>query len=170
MKSIRRLFALAMLLGSFVSFADSSAAVDSDIPHIDASAAAAMLADDAQTLLIDARPRAAYYYLGHPKNAYSIPARFWLGRLNQDGSNYAFSGNRNFAEDVSTIVRKKDRPLIIVASNTAAGVKAAQRLSAAGFTRVYNLQGGFPAWVEAGQPIVKKVNPARIFFRTESKD
>jgi rhodanese-related sulfurtransferase len=170
MKSIRILVALAMLLGTAVSFADNHAAAGSDIPHIDASTAAAMLADDTQTLLIDARPRAAYYYLGHPKNAFSIPARFWLGRLNADGTNYAFSGNRKFAEDVGTVVKQKDRHLIIVASNTAAGIKAAQRLTSAGFTNVHNLKGGFPAWVEAGQPVIRKANPVRIFFRADTTD
>lgn len=128
-----------------------------------------MLEADKSVVLIDARPRPAYYYLGHVRNAYSIPARFWTGEFDQGTGTFGFAGNSRFAEDVSTIVKDKKRKIFVMASSSRSGAVAVERLAKGGFTNVYNVLDGFNGWKKAGLPTILKINPKRMYFRPASE-
>lgn len=133
--------------------------------YVTASEARSIMETDKSVVLIDARPRPAYYYLGHVRNAYSIPARFWTGKLDKDAGTFTFAGNTRFAEDVSSIVKDKQRKILVMGSSGQSGAVAVERLASAGYKNVYNVTGGFNGWVKEGLPVILKVNPARMHVR-----
>lgn len=49
----------------------------------------------------------------------------------------------------------KDLPVVLVCRSGTASADAAKRLKKAGFTQVYWLDGGIPAWQQADLPLVK---------------
>lgn len=51
--------------------------------------------------------------------------------------------------------KHKAKPVIVVCADGTRASKAATALRAAGFANVVNLSGGFPAWQQAGLPVVK---------------
>jgi rhodanese-related sulfurtransferase len=133
--------------------------------YVSAKEAHAMLQSDKSVVLIDARPRPAYYYLGHPQNAYSIPARFWTGELNPDTGTFTFRGNSRFAEDVATMIPNKEAKILILASTGTSGATAVERLAVGGYRNVYNITDGFDGWRKSELPVILKVNAKRVFIR-----
>lgn len=53
------------------------------------------------------------------------------------------------------IEKQKSRPVIVLCNEGGRASKAAALLRARGFEKVVNLSGGFPAWQQAGLPVVK---------------
>ncbi len=53
------------------------------------------------------------------------------------------------------IEKHKSRPVIVLCNEGGRASKAAAALRARGFEKVVNLSGGFPAWQQAGLPVVK---------------
>lgn len=51
--------------------------------------------------------------------------------------------------------KHKAKPVIVVCADGTRASKAAAALRAGGFANVVNLSGGFPAWQQAGLPVVK---------------
>jgi len=51
--------------------------------------------------------------------------------------------------------KHKAKPVIVVCADGSRASKAAAALRASGFANVVNLSGGFPAWQQAGLPVVK---------------
>ena len=51
--------------------------------------------------------------------------------------------------------RHKAKPVIVLCGDGSRASKAAALLRARGFANVVNLSGGFPAWQQAGLPVVK---------------
>ncbi len=51
--------------------------------------------------------------------------------------------------------KHKSKPVIVVCASGDRSSKAAAILRAKGYARVLNLSGGFPAWQQAGLPVVK---------------
>ncbi len=58
-------------------------------------------------------------------------------------------------ERVNELKCPKDKPLVVYCARGQRSLMAGSILKAAGFTQLYNLNGGFKAWVEAGLPIEK---------------
>lgn len=56
---------------------------------------------------------------------------------------------------VGEIEKQKSRPVIVLCNEGSRASKAAALLRARGFEKVVNLSGGFPAWQQAGLPVVK---------------
>ncbi len=56
---------------------------------------------------------------------------------------------------VGEIEKQKSRPVIVLCNEGGRARKAAAALRARGFEKVVNLSGGFPAWQQAGLPVVK---------------
>lgn len=52
----------------------------------------------------------------------------------------------------------KSRPIILLCASGSRSGKAVEILSKAGFTQVYNLEGGIKAWKDAGQALVSGKN------------
>lgn len=49
----------------------------------------------------------------------------------------------------------KDKPLVVYCARGQRSLMAGSTLKSAGFTDLYNLNGGFKAWAEAGLPVDK---------------
>jgi len=56
---------------------------------------------------------------------------------------------------VGEIKAAKDKPLIVYCARGQRSLMAGGILKSAGFTELYNLNGGFKAWAEAGLPVEK---------------
>lgn len=56
---------------------------------------------------------------------------------------------------VDTLALDKAKPLVVYCARGQRSVMAGSTLKAAGFTQLYNLNGGFKAWSEAGLPVEK---------------
>ena len=80
--------------------------------------------------------RAEDFAAGHLRDAKNIPL--------------ADLGNR-----IGELEKSKTRTIVVVCQSGARADKAAKVLGAAGFTDVFSLDGGQPAWVTAGLPITK---------------
>lgn len=53
---------------------------------------------------------------------------------------------------------RKDQPVFVYCAAGSRSAKAAEQMSQMGFTKIYNLQGGFNGWMNAGFEIVKDAN------------
>jgi rhodanese-related sulfurtransferase len=84
-------------------------------------------------LVLDVR-EGAEFAAGHLPRARHIP----LGEL----------GKR-----VEEIAKFKDKPVIVTCRSGARSGSACRTLKNAGFTNVYNLKGGVPAWEQASLPV-----------------
>ncbi len=133
--------------------------------YLTSAEAKTMLGQDASAVLIDARPRPAYFYLGHSEGALSIPARFWTGKWDNEKNNFKFNRNTNFAADVGSRVPDKNRPIIILATTGNIGAIAVNLLAEGGYTNVYNVVDGFSGWLQSGLPVTRKIDPALLFIR-----
>jgi rhodanese-related sulfurtransferase len=51
--------------------------------------------------------------------------------------------------------RQADEPLYLICKSGGRAAKAGERLDAAGFTNVFNIEGGTTAWPQAGLPVVR---------------
>jgi rhodanese-related sulfurtransferase len=56
---------------------------------------------------------------------------------------------------VGEIKAAKDKPLVVYCARGQHSLMAGSVLKSAGFTDLYNLNGGFKAWAEAGLPVDK---------------
>ena len=73
---------------------------------------------------------------GHMRDARNIPAKELPQRLGE-------------------LEKAKSKAIIVVCSSGKQSVKAAAELKKAGFSEVYNLEGGVTAWQAQGLPITK---------------
>ena len=86
-------------------------------------------------LVLDVR-EPAEFAAGHLPHARHIP----LGQL---------------AGRVEEIAKFKDKPVIVTCRSGARSGSACRTLKKAGFSKVYNLKGGVPAWEQASLPVEK---------------
>jgi rhodanese-related sulfurtransferase len=56
---------------------------------------------------------------------------------------------------IGTLALDKTKPLVVYCARGQRSMMAGSTLKAAGFTQLYNLNGGFKAWAEAGLPVEK---------------
>lgn len=96
---------------------------------------ATQLMNQPGTLVLDVR-EPAEFASGHLPRARHIP----LGEL----------GKR-----MDEIARFKDKPVVVTCRSGARSGSACRTLRKAGFTKVYNLKGGVPAWEQASLPVEK---------------
>jgi rhodanese-related sulfurtransferase len=97
--------------------------------------AATQLMNQPGSLVLDVR-EAAEFAAGHLPRARHIP----LGEL---------------AKRVDEIAKFKDKPVVVTCRSGARSGSACRTLKNAGFTKVYNLKGGVPAWEQASLPVEK---------------
>lgn len=62
----------------------------------------------------------------------------------------------DFQKKVSMI--RKDQPVFVYCAAGSRSSKAAEQMSQMGFTKIYNLQGGYNGWMHAGFEIIKDAN------------
>lgn len=79
-----------------------------------------------------------YYKKAHIEGTENIP-------LNTDG----------FVDKVESRVPSKESPVVVYCANESCDMspKAARKLEAAGFTEIYDFEGGTEAWKDAGLPL-----------------
>ena len=102
---------------------------------VDPSAATEMI-NHQQAVVLDVRP-SADFHKGHIINAISIPSN-------------------GFSNQISTLNKHKDKPIIVSCRSGAQSSGACQLLRKSGFEQVYNLKGGILAWQSANLPITRK--------------
>jgi rhodanese-related sulfurtransferase len=86
-------------------------------------------------LLVDARD-SQEYEAGHIIEARNLPAA-------------------DIAAKAETLKKYKEKPVIVYCENGAASGTAANKLRAAGFTKVVTLRGGLQSWRQENLPLVK---------------
>ena len=96
---------------------------------------AVLLINRANALVLDVRDDQEFAG-GHIADARHIPAAQLEARINE-------------------LRRYKDRPLIINCQGGVRSAKACDLLRKHEFSKVYNLQGGLNAWIQAKLPVVK---------------
>lgn len=77
------------------------------------------------------------------------PAEFAQGHL-EDAVNIDF-----YAPDFRSRLEKldRDRPYVVYCKKGMRGAKAMEILKQAGFSRVYNISGGYDSWAAGGHPV-----------------
>jgi len=60
---------------------------------------------------------------------------------------------KNFTENVAAL--DKNHPYLVLCASGVRSAKAYQKMEKLNFTNLYNLQGGFTAWQQAGKPVEK---------------
>ena len=58
-------------------------------------------------------------------------------------------------ERIGTLAADKTKPMVVYDARGQRAMMAGGSLKQAGFTQLYNLNGGFKAWTEAGLPVEK---------------
>ena len=96
---------------------------------------ATQLMNQPGALVLDVR-EGAEFASGHLPRARHIP----LGEL---------------AKRVDEIAKFKEKPVIVTCRSGARSGSACRTLKNAGFTKVFNLKGGVPAWEQASLPVEK---------------
>ncbi len=99
-------------------------------------AAATDLLNRKEAVVVDVRP-AADFAQGHILNAINIPIN-------------------GFKNQIGTLQKFKERPIIINCRSGAQSSSACGQLRKEGFPEVYNLRGGILAWQSANLPLTKK--------------
>jgi len=98
------------------------------------TAQATHLINREDALLVDVR-EPGEFGAGHILGARNVP----LARIDGSGD----------------LAKRKDKPVIVYCEGGERAAKAAAALRKLGFTRVVNLNGGLPAWQQAGLPLEK---------------
>ena len=107
--------------------------------HLDPKQAFEILRDDPNTLLIDCRTEAEFYYVGHPVDAVNIE---W-------NTEPDFEINPHFSDAALRMAGRKDRPIILICRSGKRSVDAGNALEQHGFTNVRNVLEGFEGELDA---------------------
>lgn len=91
------------------------------------------------TLLIDCRTEAEFYYVGHPVDAVNIE---W-------NTEPDFEINPHFSDEALRMAGRKDRPIILICRSGKRSLDAGQALESHGFTQVSNVLEGFEGELDA---------------------
>jgi len=100
-------------------------------PHV-----ATEMINHQDAVVVDVRP-AADFHKGHIINAINIPVN-------------------GFKNQINSLSKHKDQPIIISCRSGAQSQAACQQLKKQGFEQVFNLQGGILAWQSANLPVTRK--------------
>lgn len=98
--------------------------------------AATELINHREAVVVDVRP-AADFAQGHIINAINLPMN-------------------GFANQIGTLQKHKDKPIIVNCRSGAQSSSACSQLRKQGFGEVYNLRGGILAWQNANLPLTRK--------------
>jgi rhodanese-related sulfurtransferase len=137
MKIFAPLFLSAALFApAFLLTASAQTAVDISVEEV-----AALVTEHADLLILDVRTSGEWDG-GHMEDA------AWIDFLEDD-----------FSTEASRIA--KDRPLLIYCAAGGRSANAMKALARSGFTHLYNLEGVFYAWQDAGK-VVSNSKPVKI--------
>ena len=99
--------------------------------------------DREHTFLVDVRTRYEYQDVGHPKEAYNIPWKFYT--TTPDGRGYTKMLNNHFIDDLRTLFDPETDTLLFICRAGERSIPATDAAVEAGFSRdrVFNVRGGF---------------------------
>ena len=126
---IRYLLVFALMLSA-------ATAADPEFKNVDPAAAAKLLKADPHPVVLDVR-RPVEFSEGHLENAKNIDF---------------------FGADFADQLKKLDpeKPYLVHCASGGRSTKALEQMRELGFVKVYHLDGGMKAWLEAGQAVVKE--------------
>ncbi len=107
--------------------------------HLTPQQAHEALQTDPNALLIDCRTEAEFYYVGHPVDAVNVE---W-------NTEPDFEINPHFADQVTRMAGRKDRPIILICRSGKRSIDAGLALEKNGFTSVRNVLEGFEGELDA---------------------
>lgn len=116
------------------------------IISIDPIEASAILEQEQSARLIDVRSKVEFDYVGHPLGALHVPWKEFPD----------WNENPNFVASVETALAKdghnaKDRALLMLCRSGVRSLHAGATLVRNGYSRVYNIEGGFEGERDAQQ-------------------
>jgi rhodanese-related sulfurtransferase len=99
--------------------------------------------DPAHTFIVDTRTRAEYQLIGHPEGAYSVPRKFWTGKLGE--KKYGMVDNANFSKDLLSRFNPATDKLIFMCRSGKRSCLSCEAAVGAGWDakNVCNMLGGF---------------------------
>ncbi|AAU91117.1 rhodanese domain protein [Methylococcus capsulatus str. Bath] len=103
------------------------------IEQIDPAAAWQFMLEHPEHVLIDVRDPIEFTMIGHPPGAHNVPLKFAPGWLI----------NPDFLEGVRQIVPDLATPVLLLCRSGQRSQEAAEQLSAAGYSKLYNIREGF---------------------------
>ena len=107
--------------------------------HLHPKKAHEILRESPNTLLIDCRTEAEFFYVGHPVEAISIE---W-------NTEPDFEINPHFTDEVLRMAGRKDRSIILICRSGKRSVDAGVELEKHGFTNIANVHEGFEGDLDA---------------------
>lgn len=107
--------------------------------HLTPQQAFEELRSNPNTLLIDCRTEAEFYYVGHPVDAVNI----------QWNTEPDFEVNPHFSDETMRMAGRKDRPIILICRSGKRSVDAGLELEKHGFTSVRHVLEGFEGELDA---------------------
>ena len=97
------------------------------------------------TYIIDIRTRAEYQLVGHPIGGYLFPYMFMTKEFAKLDGQHGYRSNiknKAFIQEITKVFKKTDNLLIISRDGTRSAL-AAKDLIGAGFTNIFDVEGGF---------------------------
>lgn len=182
------LFIASIILLVFASVAIAQAPVPSSVKkqttagnYVTAKQAYEMWkANPDDVKILDCRTAAEYDFLGHPEMAHNIPSSVWTGIWNPEKKNFVLKENPDFEAEAKKRFAADDTILIMCRSGNRSAASA-NRLTKAGFTKVYNIVDGFEGdkikdeeshyhgkrmkngWKNSGAPWTYHLNPKLVY-------
>lgn len=132
--------------------------------YITAVEASKRLRTNTSTVLLDVRPIAAYYYLGHPRMAHNIPLNKWTGRWDPKKNRLIFLRNPLFVERVVTKFADKRTVIFVMSKFGVSSAMAVDRLAEVGYVNAYNIIDGHDGWLNAALPLTRNLDPKFVYI------
>ncbi len=107
--------------------------------HLHPKRAHEVLQESPNTMMIDCRTEAEFFYVGHPVEAINIE---W-------NTEPDFEINPHFADEVLRMAGRKDRSIILICRSGKRSVDAGMALEEQGFSSVANVLEGFEGELDA---------------------
>ena len=118
----------------FYKLRQMAASVGGEFETVDAEKAAQM-AEKPETFILDVRTPGEYAD-GHLKNSLLIP-------------------HTEVQANASKLPADKEKPILCYCAAGVRSAKACKVLNGLGYKKVFNLDGGINAWLEAGKPVAR---------------
>lgn len=107
-------------------------------------------ADKDGVKIIDCRTPEEYVFVGHAPMAYNIPSKFFTMDFNAEKKEYVLKDNEAFV-DAAKKLFKADDVIMVMCRSGHRSAPSVNKLTEAGFTKVYNIIDGFEGDVDTAE-------------------
>ena len=104
-------------------------------------------ADKDGVKILDCRTPEEYVFVGHAPMAYNIPSKFFTMDFSAEKKEYALKDNDSYIEMVKSVF-KPDDVIMVMCRSGHRSAASVNKLTEAGFTKVYNIIDGFEGDVD----------------------